>query len=106
MIKPYSTIITTIVTIYEKSIFKFRHNIFDSFINREVVHIRIQKRSGRKHITTLTGLKQDLDFPRLLKAFKKSFKCIGALDVQDDIVIAITLSGDQRDNIKNFFFFN
>tara|TARA_B100001248_G_scaffold262249_1_gene256964 strand:- start:1318 stop:1629 length:312 start_codon:yes stop_codon:yes gene_type:complete len=79
-----------------------KDNIFDSFVNREVVHIRIQKRSGRKHITTLTGLKQDLDFPRLLKAFKKSFKCIGALDVQDDIVIAITLSGDQRDNIKNF----
>lgn len=79
-----------------------KDNIFDSFVNREIVHIRIQKRSGRKHITTITGLKQDLDFPRLLKAFKKSFKCIGALDVQNDIVIAITLSGDQRDNVKNF----
>ena len=61
-----------------------------------------EKRSGRKNITTISGLNQDLDFPRLLKAFKKSFKCIGALDVEGDIVIAIKLSGDQRDNIKNF----
>ncbi len=79
-----------------------QNSIFDDFINREVVHIRIQKRSGRKNITTISGLNQDLDFPRLLKAFKKSFKCIGALDVQKDVVIAITLSGDQRDNVKNF----
>ena len=53
-------------------------------------------------ITTISGLKQDLDFPRLLRAFKKTFKCIGALDVNDDIVFAIKLSGDQRDNVKNF----
>jgi translation initiation factor 1 len=79
-----------------------KDNIFDDFINREVVHLRIQKRSGRKHVTTISGLKQDLDFPRLLRAFKKTFKCIGALDVNDDIVLAIKLSGDQRDNVKNF----
>ena len=85
-----------------ESIYFKKDNIFDDFINREIVHLRIQKRSGRKHVTTISGLKQDLDFPRLLRAFKKSFKCIGALDVIDDIVLAIKLSGDQRDNVKKF----
>lgn len=79
------------------------NSLLDEVINREVVHIRIQKRSGRKHVTTITGLGQDLDFVRLLKAFKKSFQCIGSLDIQnDDFVVAMKLSGDQRENVKKF----
>lgn len=77
-------------------------NIFEEF-TREVVHIRLQKRNGRKSLTTIAGLGQDLDFRRLLKAFKKKFKCIGSLDVvDDDKVLAIRLSGDQRENVQNF----
>jgi len=77
-------------------------NIFQEF-TREVVHIRLQKRNRRKSLTTIAGLEQDLDFRRLLKAFKKNFKCIGSLDVvDDDKVLAIRLSGDQRENVKNF----
>lgn len=77
-------------------------NDLDEILHREIVHLRIQKRSGRKHITTITGLGQDLDFIRLLKAFKKNFKCIGSLDIQNEDVIAIKLSGDQRENIRDF----
>ena len=79
------------------------NSLLDEVINREVVHIRIQKRSGRKHVTTITGLGQDLDFVRLLKAFKKNFQCIGSLDIQnEDFVLAMRLSGDQRNNVKDF----
>ena len=62
------------------------------------------KWNGRKSITTISGLEQDLDFVKLLKAFKKSFQCIGSLDVKTgtDIVLAIKLSGDQRENVKKF----
>lgn len=75
----------------------------DNPLRREVVHIRLQKRNGRKSITTIVGLEQDLDFRRLLKAFKKNFKCIGSLDVADNNdVLAIKLSGDQRENVKDF----
>lgn len=81
--------------------FHSRNNL-DEILHREIVHLRIQKRSGRKHITTITGLGQDLDFVRLLKAFKKNFKCIGSLDIQNEDVIAIKLSGDQRDNVRDF----
>lgn len=78
-------------------------NEMDKELRREVAHLRVQKRSGRKSITTITGLEQDLDFPRLLKAFKKNFKCIGSLDIQDDnFVVAIKLSGDQRENVREF----
>lgn len=76
----------------------------DALFKKEVAHVRIQKRNGRKSITTVSGLEQDLDFVKLLKAFKKSFQCIGSLDVKTgtDIVLAIKLSGDQRENVKNF----
>ena len=77
------------------------NDFFD--LKREVAHIRLQKRNGRKSITTVCGLEQDLDFPKLLRAFKKNFKCIGSLDVdENDNVIAIKLSGDQRENVQNF----
>jgi hypothetical protein len=33
--------------------------------------IRIQQRNGRKTLTTVQGLPNDLDFQRILKAFKK-----------------------------------
>lgn len=80
-----------------------KNSLLDEVINREVVHIRVQKRSGRKHVTTITGLGQDLDFVRLLKALKKNFQCIGSLDIQnDDFVVAMRLSGDQRNNVKDF----
>ncbi len=76
----------------------------NDFLRREVAHLRLQKRNGRKSITTITGLEQDLDFVRLLRAFKKKFKCIGSLDIEEktNIVLAIKLSGDQRENVKNF----
>lgn len=76
----------------------------DGILKREVAHLRIQKRNGRKNITTICGLEQDLDFPKILRALKKRYKCIGSLDVDEKTndVIAIRLSGDQRENVKNF----
>lgn len=43
------------------------------------VHIRVQQRNGRKCITTVAGLADDLDVKRILKAFKKNFSCNGAI---------------------------
>lgn len=43
------------------------------------VHIRIQMRNGRKSITSVTGLADDLDLKKILKAFKRNFKCNGAI---------------------------
>ncbi len=39
--------------------------------NSNYVHIRIQQRNGRKTLTTVQGLPSELDFQKILKAFKK-----------------------------------
>lgn len=71
------------------------------------VHIRVQQRNGRKMITTVAGLADDLDHKRILKALKKMYNCNGAMDVEKDedgqeTCLAIQLTGDQRENVKTF----
>merc|ERR1711924_125326 len=67
------------------------------------VHVRVQQRSGRKCITTVAGLPDDLDVKRIMKACKKNFNCNGAIvkdkETSSDV---IQLSGDQRTIIKQF----
>jgi len=45
----------------------------------EKVHIRVQQRNRRKCVCSVTGLADDLDLQRILKALKKSFKCNGSV---------------------------
>ena len=62
----------------------------------------MQQRSGRKCITTVAGLADDLDVKRICKAFKKNFSCNGAVQKDEDDSEVIQLSGDQRTNVKEF----
>ena len=66
------------------------------------VHVRVQQRSGRKCITTVAGLADDLDIKRICKAFKKNFSCNGAVQKDEDDGEVIQLSGDQRTNVMEF----
>jgi translation initiation factor 1 len=66
------------------------------------VHVRVQQRSGRKCITTVAGLADDLDIKRICKAFKKNFSCNGAVQKDEESGEVIQLSGDQRTNVKDF----
>jgi translation initiation factor 1 len=68
----------------------------------EKVHVRVQQRNGRKCITTVAGLADDLDVKRICKAFKKNFSCNGAVQKDEDVGEVIQLSGDQRTNVKAF----
>ena len=69
----------------------------------EKVHVRVQQRNGRKCITTVAGLADDLDIKRICKAFKKNFSCNGAVQNDEDTGgEVIQLSGDQRTNVKEF----
>ena len=68
----------------------------------EKVHVRVQQRNGRKCITTVAGLADDLDVKRICKAFKKNFSCNGAVQKDDEVGEVIQLSGDQRTNVKSF----
>mmetsp|Transcript_1370 Transcript_1370/g.3003 ORF Transcript_1370/g.3003 Transcript_1370/m.3003 type:complete len:110 (+) Transcript_1370:103-432(+) len=68
----------------------------------EKVHVRVQQRNGRKCITTVAGLADDLDIKRICKAFKKNFSCNGAVQKDEEVGEVIQLSGDQRTNVKDF----
>mmetsp|Transcript_23806 Transcript_23806/g.28594 ORF Transcript_23806/g.28594 Transcript_23806/m.28594 type:complete len:108 (-) Transcript_23806:142-465(-) len=85
-------------------------NTFDAFedagdgnqTSTDKVHVRVQQRNGRKCITTVAGLLDDLDIKRICKAFKKNFSCNGAVQKDEDSGEVIQLSGDQRTNVKEF----
>lgn len=70
--------------------------------SEDKVHVRVQQRNGRKCITTIAGLADDLDVKRICKAFKKNFSCNGAVQKDEEAGEVIQLSGDQRTNVKSF----
>ena len=66
-------------------------------------HIRVQQRNGRKCITTLDGLEEDLDLKRICKAMREAFSCNGNVIMKEDEEEGvIQLQGDQRENIKKW----
>jgi len=67
------------------------------------VHLRVRQRTGRSFVTVVEGLSEDLDLKKILKAFKKNFKCNGSLKKKDEDKDAIIqLSGDQRLRCRSF----
>jgi translation initiation factor 1 len=66
------------------------------------VTISSQQRNGKKSITTLYGLSNDLDLKKILKFFKKHFQCNGTINNDEKFGEIIQVSGDQKQNILNF----
>ncbi|KAI8321393.1 eukaryotic translation initiation factor SUI1 [Martensiomyces pterosporus] len=66
------------------------------------LHIRIQQRNGRKTLTTLQGLPEELDLKKMLKFFKKEFACNGTIVEDEDLGEVIQLQGDQRVVLRDF----
>eukprot|EP00499_Haloplacidia_sp_CaronLabIsolate_P012528 CAMPEP_0196782114 /NCGR_PEP_ID=MMETSP1104-20130614/10735_1 /TAXON_ID=33652 /ORGANISM="Cafeteria sp., Strain Caron Lab Isolate" /LENGTH=114 /DNA_ID=CAMNT_0042152345 /DNA_START=20 /DNA_END=364 /DNA_ORIENTATION=+ len=70
------------------------------------VHIRIQQRNARKTITSVQGLATDLDLKKILKFFKRKFKCNGAVITDKTLGDVIQLQGDQRQGVKEFLLYH
>ena len=66
------------------------------------VDIRIQQRSGRKAITTVSGLPTNLNFTAVLRELKKRFSCNGSIEKTEDMGTIIKLQGDQRRALQDF----
>ena len=89
---------------------QFNNNTIDLFSTTETsdyftqskVTIAMQKRNGKKCITTITGMADDLDLKMILSHIKKTHSCNGAIVKDDKFGELITLSGDQRENFYNF----
>lgn len=74
-----------------------------SSLSKNKYHIRVQQRNGRKCITTLDGLEEDLDLKRICKAMREAFSCNGNVIMkEDEDEGVIQLQGDQRENIKQW----
>mmetsp|Transcript_39572 Transcript_39572/g.113005 ORF Transcript_39572/g.113005 Transcript_39572/m.113005 type:complete len:115 (-) Transcript_39572:52-396(-) len=80
---------------------------------RGKVHIRVQQRNGRKSWTTVQGFPAQVrlpksggvlpvDFDKLLRALKKTFKTNGTLIKDDEHGTIIQLQGDIRKELAGF----
>ena len=65
------------------------------------VHIRVQQRNGRKCVTTVQGLSDDLDLKKILKYVKRMFNTNGTC-IKAEEGDVIQLQGDQRENLYRF----
>merc|ERR1719201_1535084 len=68
----------------------------------DLIHIRVQQRNGRKCITTVQGLDQNLDLKKIIKAIKKAHCCNGTIVEDEDMGQVLQFQGDQRDAVVNF----
>ena len=62
----------------------------------------MQQRNGKKCITTVVGLPNDLNINKITKFLKSKFKTSGSVKDIDDDNKVIQLSGDQRVSIRDF----
>ena len=69
---------------------------------KDVVHIRVQQRNGRKCLTTVQGVNPKIDLKKVIKAFKKEFACNGTVIEDEEFGQVIQLQGDQRSNAATF----
>ena len=81
--------------------FDFKQDVVNIVKNK--YHVRVQQRNGRKCITTLDGLEEDLDLKRICKAMRNCFSCNGNVVMKEgEDTGVIQLQGDQRENIKQW----
>jgi len=71
------------------------------FSNNKVT-ISLNKRNGKKYITSVIGMAEDLDLPKILSYLKKKHNCNGSICNDKEYGEVILFSGDQKENIYNF----
>merc|ERR1711957_502976 len=57
--------------------------------------------NGRKCITTVQGLDQQLDLKKISKTIKKAHCCNGSIVEDEDMGQVLQFQGDQRDAVMN-----
>jgi translation initiation factor 1 len=69
------------------------------------IHLRLQQQ-GRRALTIIQDLDEDLDFKRICKDMRKKFNCNGSVVKDEKMGEIIQLQGDQRDNVKEWLIKN
>ena len=77
-------------------------NNIESNLFTSKVTIDVEKRNGKKYITNIIGMADDLDLKKILSYLKKTYNCNGSI-IKDEIYKeVISLTGDQKENVYNF----
>ena len=66
------------------------------------VTIVVDKRGGKKCITNVIGMADDLDLKKILSYIKKTHNCSGSIIKDEKHGEVMTFTGDQKENIYNF----
>ena len=77
------------------------NNEFQNALFSEKVTISVEKRNGKKCITNVIGMADDLDLPKILSYIKKTHNCNGSIIKNDTHGEVMSFSGDQKENIYN-----
>jgi translation initiation factor SUI1 len=77
-------------------------NDVESSLFTEKVTIHVEKRNGKKCITNVIGMADDLDLHKILSYLKKKHNCNGSILKDETHGEIMSFSGDQKENIYNF----
>lgn len=71
---------------------------------KEKIHVRMNKQ-GRRFVTLIEGLDDDLDQARIARAMKKAFSCASKVQKDKHDNEVIFLQGDHRMKVKEWLLF-
>jgi|LauGreDrversion4_2_1035121.scaffolds.fasta_scaffold237316_4 translation initiation factor SUI1 len=86
------------------------HDMFDDDVFNNIesslfaskVTIAVVKRNGKKSITNVIGMAEDLDLKKILSYLKKTHSCNGSILKHKTHGEIMSFTGDQKENIYNF----
>jgi len=86
------------MNINSNDIFNGQNDLFEN----SKVTISVEKRNGKKCITNVIGMAEDLDLKKIMSYIKKTYSCNGSIIKDEKHGEVISFSGDQKENIFNF----
>lgn len=73
----------------------------NTFTNSKVI-IMVERRNGKKCITNVMGMADDLDLKKILSYLKKKHNCSGSILKDETHGEIMSLTGDQKENVYHF----
>lgn len=74
------------------------NNVFET----SKVTIVVDKRGGKKCITNVIGMADDLDLKKIMSYIKKTYNCSGSVIKDETYGEVMSFTGDQKENIYHF----
>ena len=71
-------------------------------MNNNKITISVSNRTGKKLQTFVYGFANDLDLPKILRHFKKTFNCTGSIENSEEFGEVIKLTGDHKKLVLGF----